>query len=187
MDMHSYVSLVYVIWSWYLRLYNDIIYSYFGRYLSDLDNYLDLWPIVLFYNHHNNLRYRGGKNFPFEIIFTDRCNWKHKIVLKDKIDQLTTTVPCCAEILCHGYERDRTGLDAQTRVAEVTFSYAESYSGVLGIGSQPHGFRVQVPGFKTSKMGEASIHTERWKDVVSMAKDAAEAGGNLASMYASLW
>ena len=71
-------------------------------------------------------RFAKTSNLPITWIFTDAANVKHFITIEDPTDQLTIVFPSTAQILWHGDERDRTGLDAQTNVVKATFSYAPS-------------------------------------------------------------
>merc|ERR1712154_636237 len=111
---------------------------------------------------------------PCHITWTDSCNIRHKIVLNRKSDQLTIAFPCGTEIKWYGQRTDRTGLDAQTRVAEVTFSYVGSdFINNCGI-------RVAVTGWKSSKTSEDAIDTRRWQKAAEIAAKTTGALKNMA-------
>lgn len=122
---------------------------------------------------YDSLRYRNGAKLPFRVEWTDRFNVKHLIVLESTKDQYNLFVPCGTQILWNGYEKDKTGLDAQTELAFIQFSYAEPNM------LQPHGIRVQVSGYKRSKMGEAKIDTESWNSALDLVKKGAEGASSI--------
>ena len=71
-------------------------------------------------------RFAKTAKLPLTWTFTDAANTKHYITIERPDDQLTIVFPSSAQILWHGDERDRTGLDAQTSVVKATFSYQPS-------------------------------------------------------------
>jgi len=127
---------------------------------------------------HDNLRIGG--HMPYRVEFTDRANVKHRITIESQSDQYTTCFPCGTEIIWHAKSRDRTGLDAQTQLAMVTFGF------VGGDWFNSPGIRVAVMGYKSSRMGEAAVDTKRWQDACEMMKTASEGVKNLADAYATV-
>ena len=125
-------------------------------------------------------RFATQSSFPLTWTFTDAANTKHFITIECPDDQITVVFPASSQILWHGDERDRTGLDAQTCVVKATFSYAPS-SWI-----QSHGIRVEVLGYKLNKMGYYRSDTESWESAVDMFVKGTQGVKNLADAVAAV-
>lgn len=125
-------------------------------------------------------RFATTSSLPITWIFTDAANTKHFVTIEHSSDQLTMVFPVSSQILWHGDERDRTGLDAQTSVAKATFSYQGSSF------FQSHGIRVEVEGYKLNEMGYYASDTDSWKSAVDMVVKGTEGVKNLAEAVAAV-
>ena len=125
-------------------------------------------------------RFATTSSLPITWVFTDAANTKHFVTIERPDDQLTVVFPVSSQILWHGDERDRTGLDAQTSVAKATFSYQESSF------FHSHGIRVEVEGYKLDDMGYYASDTESWKSAVDMVVKGTEGVKNLAEAVAAV-
>merc|ERR1719171_1817301 len=74
---------------------------------------------------YDTLRYAETGGFPLRTTFTDESNRVWVAQLDSEADQMNIMFPCMDQILWHGDEDDRTGLDAQSNLCNVQFSYQE--------------------------------------------------------------
>jgi hypothetical protein len=129
---------------------------------------------------YDTCRFATTNHFPLKLEFTDATNAKHTILIEASSDQLTVAFPCSSEILWHGDERDRTGLDAQTNVAKVSFSYTESTF------FHSHGIRLETEGYRATDMTNYASDTESWTAAVGLFVKCTEGVRNLAEAYSKI-
>lgn len=133
-------------------------------------------------NSNNRLEYiqgsrtadtlRYSRNLPLTVTFTDKLNVKWEVTLESPSDTLTMCIPMGTQIMWYGAnEPVRTGCDAQTDWAEVTFNY-EPKSFV-----HSNGIRIQLSGYKDKNKKEWTVDSQRWREVLDSAQKGTEITG----------
>lgn len=121
-------------------------------------------------------------NFPLKLSFTDATNVKHEVWIENGSDEYTIVIMTNNQIKWHGDAQDVTGLDAQSGVAKITFSYI----GSSWMPPQSHGIRVAVTGYRENGMGYYASDKESWESAVEMFVKSTEGVKNMAEAYAAV-
>lgn len=111
----------------------------------------------------DTLRYATTGSYPLTTRFTDRYNNEWTVSLNDSNSQVTLCIPSNTEIYWHGDEGDRTGFDAQTEWAQVTFSHADG-TGFPTYHS--HGIRIEATAYSLDDIKENNIDERRWTAIL---------------------
>ena len=123
---------------------------------------------------HDTCRYTH--RLPLTVTFTDSSNTRHDVIIESPSGQLTMVFPARGEIIWHGEERDRTGLDAQTYEVSATFHYEPGGT---------HGIRIMVLGYKLNSIGYYASDLNTWEKAIGLLVTGSEGVKNLAEAVAA--
>ena len=119
---------------------------------------------------------RFSRSLPFVFTFHDKFNVKWEVHIETEADAVTMCIPVGTQIIWYGSnEAVRTGSDAQTDWAEVQFYYEAG--GIF----HSNGVRVQLSAYKDKNKGEWTVDTNKWKNILEMAKTGTEITGAIVS------
>jgi len=122
-------------------------------------------------------------SLPLSTRFTDSENVSWQVTLHGKHDQVSFVVPISRELIFYGDERDRVGVDAKCRWAELSFYYQEA-SG-WWISKKSHGIRVKTRCYIDSTDGSTD-NMGYWTEALKLVKQGSEIAVDLSKAYANL-
>jgi len=117
-------------------------------------------------------RYAKTRNFPLTTQFRDSENVTWRVKLTGPTNQVSLVVPISRILEFHGDERDRVGVDAKCRFAELTFSYQESSFW------HSHGIRLKTRGYVDKSDGSTS-NMGYWREGLELYQQGVEPTVNL--------
>merc|ERR1712179_658574 len=125
-------------------------------------------------------RFATTTDLPLTLRFTDHLNVEWAVTIDNTWEQVTFAVPCGTEIIWYGDESSRTGSDAQTNFASLTFGYKESSW------FHSHGIRIRFNGYKYANFGEAMLDSIQWSSILDNLATGTESITNVAEAISAI-